>query len=216
MPEKNAKQGNVILLLMVGIVAVISAGAGVTAWKFMQGRLQQPTGALIVLPEPRVVADFALIDQDGQPFSLDDLRGRWSLIFFGFTHCPDVCPSTLYDLQRVHESLQTPGGAKQPEHQVVFISVDPGRDTPEKLKQYASYFHPDFIAVTGPDEQLAPLTRQLGIAYRIEPHGAGAMNYGVDHSASVLLTDPDGRLHGVFPAPHDAGLLAADMKDVLE
>ena len=134
----------------------------------------------------------------------------------GFTHCPDVCPSTLYDLQLVHKGVRQDSGNGPPSHQVLFVSVDPERDTPEKLGEYVSYFDPDFIGVTGSQQQLAPLTRQLGIAYRIEEHEAGSAQYGVDHSASILVTDPEGRLHGVFPAPHDAGTIVEDLSTVLD
>jgi protein SCO1/2 len=209
----NPKNRGFGLLIAVVLVALVSAAAGVALWKYLQTRQSPPMQALMVLPEPRVIADFSLRDHDGKPFNLENLRGRWSLIFFGFTHCPDVCPSTLYDLKQVHEQLsRAPGPA---DHQVLFVSVDPERDTPEQLKQYVAYFHPDFIGVTGGDEQLAPLTLQLGIAYRIEEHEPGAAQYGVDHSASVLLMDPRGRLHGVFPAPHDAAAMGADLAALL-
>ena len=197
------------------IVALLSAAAGMMLWHLMQARQAIELQSLRVLPEPRVIADFALTDQDGAPFSLDGLKGRWSLIFFGFTHCPDVCPTTLFELQAVHEQLAGPDTAKPAGHQVVFVSVDPDRDTPGRLKEYVSYFHPDFIGVTGNDAQLRPLALQLGAAYHVEDHAAGAEQYTVDHSASILLTDPSGRLYGVFPAPHDASRLSADMAALL-
>ncbi len=201
---------------MATFVALLSATAGFSLWQIMRYQQQPSTAALVVLPEPRVIADFALVDQDGNAFTLDDLRGKWSLLFFGFTHCPDVCPSTLYDLQLVHKGVRQDSGNGPPSHQVLFVSVDPERDTPEKLGEYVSYFDPDFIGVTGSQQQLAPLTRQLGIAYRIEEHEAGSAQYGVDHSASILVTDPEGRLHGVFPAPHDAGTIVEDLSTVLD
>jgi len=212
----NAENFNYRLIIMAGFVALLSAVAGVSLWKITQHRQQSSTAALIVLPEPRVIADFALVDHNQQAFTLESLRGRWSLIFFGFTHCPDVCPSTLYDLQMVHKSLRQNMGEELPVHQILFVSVDPERDTPEKLGQYVSHFDPDFIGVTGNQQQLAPLTRQLGIAYRIEPHEPGSMQYGVDHSVSILVTDPQGRLHGVFPAPHDASRMVQDLTATFE
>ena len=184
-------------------------------WHFQQSREPAAMQALRLLPEPRVIADFALTDQDGHAFTLASLQGRWTLIFFGFTHCPDVCPTTLYDLSGVHKQLLGRLGANSGDHQVVFISVDPERDTPERLKSYVSYFHPDFIGVSGSDAQLRPLALQLGAAYHVEDHEPGTEQYAVDHSASILLTDPSGRLYGVFPAPHDVGKLTADMAAVL-
>lgn len=202
---------NVRLLIMGILIAVLGATAGVSFWKLTQARNQVQNSSLIVLPEPRVIADFRLLDHHSQPFSLADLRGHWSLIFFGFTHCPDVCPGTLYDLQRVNEALEQQLGATKPRPQILFISVDPERDSPAKLEQYLAYFDPGFIGIKGDHAQLLPLTRQLGIAYRIEEHEPGAAQYGVDHSASILLTDPEGQLYGVFPAPHDAEKISADL-----
>jgi len=196
--------------LALVLVAALSAATGVLVFQSIEKREapgEQP--ALLVLPEPREVPEFLLTDQFGQPFGPDRLRGRWSLMFFGFTHCPDICPSSLYDLQRLSTGLAERG---EPEHQVVFVSVDPERDTPDRLRDYTAYFDPDFIAVTGSHEQLVPLTRKLGIAYRIEEHEEGAAAYTVDHSASVLLMDPEGRLYGVFPAPLDVDRMTNHMR----
>jgi protein SCO1/2 len=206
---------NFRIWILTAAVAMASATAGVTLWK-MTRMHQQPTFAtLIVLPEPRVIDDFALQDDRGQPYTLDRLRGHWTLMFFGFTHCPDVCPTTLFELQNLKRELeQNTSAADIP--QVVFVSVDPERDTAEKLLQYLSYFDPDFTGVTGPHERLQPFTRQAGIAYRIEEHDAGATEYAVDHSSGILLFDPDGRLHGVFPAPHQSETMTGDLLTALE
>ena len=211
MTELNSKNSNFRLIILAMFVGIISAVAGISLWKVMQGPPQPSDAALMVLPEARVIADFALVDDEGEPFSLDNLRGHWSLIFFGYTHCPDVCPSTLYDLKLIQEKLDPLNDATESGLQVLFVSVDPERDSPEQLKQYVNYFHPGFIGVTGPQEQLAPLTMQLGIAYRIDEHEADSPQYNVDHSVSILLMDPKGRLHGVFPAPHDADKMAGEL-----
>jgi protein SCO1/2 len=202
-------------MLLAALVAIASAAAGVSLWQLRQAGPPAMTAALRILPEPRIIADFDLVDQDGRPFSLERLSGQWSLLFFGYSYCPDICPSALFDLQQVHEALS---GEDQPEpqHEVIFVSVDPERDTPERLKEYAAYFHPDFVAVTGSAEQLAPLTLQVGVAYRIEPHEPGAMNYAVDHSAGIMLIDPQARLYGVFPAPHDPQSIIQDMQGLLD
>ena len=106
--------------------------------------------------------------------------------------------------------------ATRDQPQILFISVDPERDTSAKLEQYLAYFDPGFIGVTGNQAQLLPLTRQLGIAYRIEEHDPGAAQYDVAHSASVLLTDPEGRLYGAFPPPHDAEKIVADLLAIMD
>jgi len=216
MTELNSKKSNFRLILLAMLVGIISAVAGISLWNVVQGPPQPSNASLLLLPQPRVVADFALVDDTGEAFSLENLKGKWSLIFFGFTHCPDVCPSTLYDLKQLHEKLNQPDSRREPGHQVLFISVDPERDTPEKLQQYVDYFHPDFIGVTGPHEQLSPLTLQLGIAYRIGEHEPGSMQYDVDHSVSVMLIDPEGRLKGVFPAPHDVDKMASELSAAIQ
>ncbi|MDH3941335.1 MAG: SCO family protein, partial [Xanthomonadales bacterium] len=103
--KKNSKNPQTRLILLAILVGSISALAGISFWKVMQGPPQASDATLLLLPEPRVIADFSLVDDDGQPFSLERLKGQWSLLFFGFTHCPDVCPSALYDLAQVRKTL---------------------------------------------------------------------------------------------------------------
>jgi len=215
MTENNPKSSTFRLLLLAIFVGVLSAAGGISFWKVMQGRQPATMATLMVLPEPRTIDDFELVDQQGKPFSLENLRGHWTVMFFGFTHCPDVCPSALYDLNRITEKLGPQQGGDSPSLQVVFVSVDPERDTPEKMSAYLDYFNPAFIGVTGSPLQLTPMTRQLGIAFQIEEHEPGAERYDVYHSVSFLLTDPQGRLHGVFPAPHDAEKITSDLAVVI-
>jgi len=214
--KKNSKNPQARLILLAILVGAISTVAGISFWKVMQGPPQASSTSLLLLPEPRVIADFSLVDDEGRPFSLENLQGHWSVLFFGFTHCPDVCPSALYDLAQIRKSLAQDHPESARDLQVLFVSVDPERDTPEKLNQYVDYFDPSFIGVTGPEAQLAPLTLQLGIAYRIEDHEPGSQQYTVDHSASFLLMNPDGKLHGVFPAPHQTEKMAAEIAAVID
>jgi protein SCO1/2 len=211
----SANRTDIRFILLAALVALLSAAAGFSLWQLREDGPPSMTAALRILPEPRVLADFSLLDQDGEVFSLQQLQGKWSLLFFGFTHCPDVCPSALYDLQQVSRSV-APSEENGDRYQMIFVSVDPERDSPERLGEYVRYFDPDFLGLTGPPEQLAALAKQIGVAYRIEPHDAGSQSYTVDHSASILLTDPQGRLYGVFPAPHDAGDIAHDLLAVLD
>lgn len=208
------KQGKLIYLAVL-LVALFSGVAGALVWQATQAPRPAEQPALLVLPEPRAIPEFMLVDQDGAPFGPDGLQNKWSLLFFGFTHCPDVCPGTLFDLQQLHQRLSE-GASADAAHQVVFVSVDPERDDPARLKEYTAYFDPDFIAVTGAHEQLEPLTRKLGIAYRIGSHEPGATDYSVDHSASVLLMNPAGRLHGVFPAPLNVADMYAALRDLID
>jgi protein SCO1/2 len=185
-------------------------------WQIIQRSQQAPLASLIVLPEPREISDFSLTDQSGRPFTQQNFRGAWTLVFFGFTHCPDVCPSTLYDLQQVNQKLDEGGLVGATPHRVLFVSVDPERDTPGRLREYLEFFDPSFIGVTGNHAALEPFSRQMSIAYRIEDHEPGTAVYNVDHSASILLVAPSGRLYGVFPAPHDAAMIAQDMASVIQ
>lgn len=202
--------------VLAAFVAVVSAVGGYALFRVLEFRSQAELQSLLVLPEPRGIPPFALTDQHGATFGPARLRDRWSLLFFGFTHCPDICPSTLFDLQRVAEGIRAADPAAAERLQVVFVSVDPERDRPDRLREYIDWFDPRFVAVTGPHDELEPLTRTLGIAYRIEPHEEGAAQYAVDHSASVLLTGPGGRLYGVFPAPHDAATMQSDLLNLLD
>lgn len=207
-------QGKFIYLAFV-LVAVISASAGFILWQATQKAQPPQQAALLVLPEAREIPAFELLDQDGAAFGLEQLKGKWSLLFFGFTHCPDICPSTLYDLSQLDQQIASPVGQVS-RHQVIFVSVDPERDTPQRLKDYVAYFSPEFIAVTGEHAAMEPLTRKLGIAYRIAEHEQGAADYSVDHSASILLLNPDGRLYGVFPSPHDVPAMLAEMRKLIK
>ena len=199
---QHLKGGKYIFISFL-LVAVLSAVSGAMVWKATQSAQPPEQPALLVLPEARRIPPFTLTDHDGAAFGLDRLRDKWSLLFFGFTHCPDICPGTLYELQQVDQRLAD-SGVPASDYQVIFVSVDPERDDPARLKEYVTYFDPEFMGVTGSHAEMGPLTRVLGIAYRIDEHEAGTPDYGVDHSASVLLVNPDGRLHGVFPAPLDA------------
>jgi len=166
--------------------------------------LQQAT----LLPSAKPIATFNLINQKGEAFTLDDLKGHWTFAFFGYTHCPDVCPTSLGMLGRVMRRLKEnlPADAMP---QGLFVSVDPQRDTPEMLAKYVAYFDPDFIAATGDPAEIHHLTRQLGILY-IKSAGDKDNDYLIDHSAAVVLFDPAGRFHALFNVPHDADKIASD------
>ncbi len=161
--------------------------------------------ATLLAASPQALPDFHLVDQDGAPFRNDRLRQRWTLMFFGYTHCPDVCPLTLNELKGMYARL---AGTPYPQDtQVVFVSVDPKRDSPQHLKRYVQYFDPHFLGVTGGEPELASLTRALGIYHAV--NGSG-QDYLVDHSAAIVLIDPQARLYALFSAPHQAPVLARD------
>ena len=167
-------------------------------------QLQQGT----LLPSAKPIAGFNLINDKGEPFSLDSLQGHWTFAFFGYSHCPDVCPTTLGMLGQVMRRLQASDSIDSMP-QGVFVSVDPQRDTPEMLARYVSYFYPDFVGVTGEPAEILALSRQLGILY-VRNEGTSKDDYLIDHSAAIILFDPDGKFHALFNVPHDPDKIASD------
>jgi protein SCO1/2 len=173
-----------------------------------------PDQVMSLLSEPKPLADFTLTDDANQVFDLARLKGKWSFLFFGFTHCPDVCPTTLAELARARDQIARSargGGAIQ----FVFVSVDPNRDTAGKLGPYVRAFDASFIGVTGDDAQIANLAGQLGAFYEVAIM-PGAQNYSVSHSAAVFLLDPQARQHAVFAPPLDAQAISERFKVVRE
>ena len=170
-----------------------------------------------VLEPPRPVAHLKLIDQHGAPLGADALAGRWTVLFFGFTHCPDVCPATLARLAGVQRRLPD---AVRERVRFMLVSVDPMRDTPERLAEYVARFGQDFVGATAPLGQLAPLLRELGVSYAYtaqdtDPHAAhaghGTPAYTVTHSETLYVLDPQVRLFAVFTDPKDDYDLLRDL-----
>lgn len=144
------------------------------------------------LPKSVQIKEFSLYDQNAQAITLSELKGRWSLVFFGFTYCPDICPTTLAEINRAAKLIT------KENLQVVLISVDPERDTPKQLKTYIEYFNPKFQAWSGEKPQLETLARQLHIFF--QKNGDGE-SYLMDHSSQVVLVNPDGEYQGYFTSP---------------
>ena len=173
-----------------------------------------PDRVMTLFPDPKPLTAFALTDDKNRVFDLASLKGKWSFLFFGYTHCPDICPTTLAILARAHENIvKSTVGAK--DVQFVFISVDPNRDTVGKLREYVTYFDTTFLGVTGDNAQLGNLAGQLGAAYQVAIT-PGMENYPVYHTAAVFLLDPRGRYHAVFTPPHDAEAISKRFKVVRE
>ena len=173
-----------------------------------------PDQVITLFPDPKPLTAFALTDHKNRVFDLASLKGKWSFLFFGFTHCPDICPTTLAVLARARDNIaKNTVGADG--IQFVFISVDPNRDTAGKLGQYVDYFDTTFLGVTGDNAQIGNLAGQLGAAYQvaIKP---GMENYPVYHSAAVFPMDPRARYHAVFTPPHDAETISRRFKVVRE
>jgi protein SCO1/2 len=168
--------------------------------------------SLITFPERKPLADFILVDDEKGVFDLKSLESRWSFIFFGFMYCPDICPTTLYDLSLVKRDIVAQG-ISESDIQFVFISVDPGRDKAAQIQRYVQYFDPAFLGATGSMGQLTNLTRQLGAPFRAEPETAENV-YEVTHSSAVYLVDPLGQYTGIISPPFVASEVAAQFSDL--
>lgn len=199
--------GKTVALCLV-FVAIVVAGF---VNKVVNGR-EQPLDAdelralgAFVLPTPREISPFQLRDQDNGAFDLQALKGHWSLLYFGFTHCPDICPTTLRDLGRADQAMRDALQAQGIEEplQVVLVSVDPERDTPARLREYVRFFDPDFLAVTGEHGVLAKLATEVsaGFAKMPAPAGSAPDAYTVDHTGNVVIVNPHGHYHGFLRPP---------------
>ncbi len=193
-------------LIMVVALAALTAGA---LFASHMRRIEAPEQARL-LQTPRALPEFALTDHRGESLAPDDLQGHWSLLFFGFTHCPDVCPTTLHTLARTESLLEDLPDEERP--RVLLISVDPMRDDPEQLGRYVPFFNPDFVGATGDMGDLQRLASTVGAAFSYVPTEDG---YTVEHTASLFLIDPRGHLSAVFTTPHTPEGLARDYRRVI-
>ena len=159
---------------------------------------EMSANGLYLLETPRNIGEFDLIDHHGSPFNPGRLEGQWTLVFFGFTHCPDICPTTMTFLNTFLESLE---GTEAQDPQVVMVSVDPARDTVQQLADYVPYFNPDFTGVTGEFLDIHRFATKLNTPFRKVMDEDGS--YQVDHSSNIVLINPRGDYHGFFRAPLD-------------
>ena len=186
------------LVVLIGVVAVFTFA------------FQKPDSFRGTLYDPAQPApEIALTRADGQPFRLSAEKGKLTFLFFGYTSCPDVCPTTMADLRQVRQAV----GAKADQFDVVFVTVDPDRDTPDKIQQYASFFDPGFIGLSGSMDVLQPVWTEYGVFRKIEA-STSLTDYSVTHSSLLYLIDQEGnlRLSYSFGTPpediaHDVNLL---------
>jgi protein SCO1/2 len=189
--------------LAVVAAIVLVAALAVAAWWWF--RPQPLHGTELVVGEP--LPDFTMQASSGGTASLSDFRGKWVMLYFGYTFCPDVCPTTLGDMALAHGLL----GRQAERVQGILVSLDPARDTPEKLAAYLSYFEPTFIGLSGEQAEVDEAAMRYGIFFERRA-GAGPNDYFIDHTSSLLLIDPQGRLRVIYPygvAPEE---IAADVK----
>ena len=194
------------------VIAAFAAAIGLWLGQhFLTAPAQPKLENAVLYPSPRTIPEFHLTQTNGAPLTLDSWRGRWDVVYFGYTSCPDVCPTTLATFKAAWRELQSrklDGNVR-----FNFISVDPQRDTADVLGKYVSFFNPDFVAATGSDEELTRLTRSLGLLYTRTTDAKG--NIEVDHSGSAVIVDPKGDLIGLFRPPFEAKAVAADITTLM-
>jgi protein SCO1/2 len=211
MAERGMFNRTTVLVL----VAALAAGLGLWAAQTFTGPRADagPTLETVrLLPQARDIPPFSLTAADGNPLTLEQLRGRWTLVFIGFTHCPDVCPTTLAELGQAEKrwSAALPEDARP---RILFVSVDPERDSPERAGEYARYFSANALAATADIPTLEHFAKSLGMVFMKTPlpGGSDPEAYTVDHSTQVALLDPQGRFAGLARPPLSPAKLGDDM-----
>jgi len=193
------------------LVAIVALVLGLTVNKVLSSRSQSDPAALldagiVLLPQNRSLPALTLTNQDGQPVAVDQLKGDWTLLFFGYTFCPDICPATLAQLRQLQGQLPEETLARL---KVVMVSVDPHRDTPEQLSKYLNYFDAGFKGLTGEETTLQKFANSVSIPYI--PADTSKENYTVDHSGNLVIIGPDGTQRGFIRAPINNAKLAAQL-----
>ena len=200
--ERHRTQSRNVKITVATILVFITVIVGGFVYRIQQPRVMTGTemkvNGLYLLETPRNFGEINLIDHHGEAFTRDRLEGRWTMVFFGFTHCPDICPTTMAFLDKFVQELE---GTEVADTQVVLMTVDPARDTVEQLAAYVPYFNEEFIGVTGEFLDVHRFATALNTPFRKVP--GQDENYQVDHSANVVLINPRGDYHGFFKAPLD-------------
>lgn len=198
---------------LAALVAIVAIAAGMLLSRAVLDRSSQPTLARATLIDPaRPLPPMTFVDQQGQPFGVEQLRGHWSILFFGFTFCPDICPTTLALLAQVEKQLADLPMEQRPH--VVLVSVDAKRDTPERLAQYVKSFSPTFTGITAGDQKaVEEFALKLGVPVAISPLPGD--NYTVDHSAAIFVVDPSGALRALSSTPHNVPIIAEDYRSIV-
>lgn len=200
------------------LLVVIAAALGLLAGRKLF--LQDQSGArtlpqlqtVVAYPQPRDLPAFSLRQSDGTQLTSGELNGHWTLVFLGFTSCPDVCPTTLAQLAQAQKQWRTLPDSTRP--RVLFVSVDPQRDTATRIGEYAHGFHPDTLAATADGQALEDFAKSLGFVFMKVPGEHFAENpndYSMDHSAGIAVLDPQGKLAGLIRPPLQPAAIAADM-----
>ncbi len=200
----------ILLLVIIALAAGLGLLAAQRFFAAPHAAALPATRSITLLPQPRTLPAFSLQQSDGTPLSDDELKGHWTLVFLGFTHCPDICPTTLAQLSTAQKQWRAIPESSRP--RVLFVSTDPERDSPELTGRYAHAFNPDTLAATAPILQLQEFTRSLSLVFMKAPGPSGRPDdYSIDHSAGFAVLDPQARMAGVVQPPFDVAGIASDL-----
>ena len=200
-------------LLRYALAAIVAFGLGLfLARVFVKPQEVPVTENATILPQPRALPPLDLVDQDNHPLPGDFLRDHWTLVFFGFTQCPDVCPTTLTTLAQMKRQLADLPAGQQP--RVLLVSVDPERDTPAILKPYVTFFDPSFLGATGTLAATTQAATAFSVPFAKVPLPGGG--YTLDHGAGLFMVSPAGALAAYSSPPLDATVLARDYRKVVQ
>lgn len=194
----------VLAAVLVGALVILGAGVFLDL-----AHHDTPRGAAGTLLASAIGGPFRLVDQNGKTVTDGDLKGKWSLVYFGYTHCPDACPTALNDISIALDELGPKRGAVRP----VFITVDPERDTPEVLKSYVTSFDAPILALTGTPEEIAQAAKDYRVYYAKHPEAGG--DYSMDHSSVIYVMDPQGRFTASFTHENSPEEIAERLKKLL-
>ena len=207
--EQQAAIRRTILMVVAFIILVVCG----FIWRMNQPVVmnddQLRANGAIVLSQPRVFSDFELVDHRGEAFNIARMQDVWTIVFFAFTNCPDICPTTLAVLNDTYSKMKD---SEKEDLQIVMISLDSERDTVEKLAEYVPYFNDEFIGVTGNKHLIRRLTAEINVAYNKVPLEGG--DYTIDHSTQLVLLNPKGHYHGFFKAPHSETTLRSTWRSI--
>jgi len=214
MSVHNQNKNRRVAAILIAIV-IILVGLGVYAhFKHKAIQRTETQDNQTYLPAPKAISPFKLTDDSGKPFTNDNLKGRWSMVFFGFTHCGQVCPVTLTELNKMYQLLEKDLASNQLP-QIVFISVDPERDSQKVIHNYIKNFNPDFIGATADTENLNIFIKELGLYYN-KTDGKNSDNYGVNHSSQIFIFNPNGDWVGFASYPSQSNQLAKNYETMIK
>ncbi|MBL4762685.1 MAG: SCO family protein [Gammaproteobacteria bacterium] len=188
--------------IIISLIALLALGVGIAANSTLNS--SKPANNVDARPLP----PFSLLDHHGNAFTNEQLQGKWSLVFFGYTHCPDICPSTLQNMAFMEQLLAEEAARK--DLQIVFISIDPQRDTVKHLNQYIPYFSKNFIGLTGEQNEINKLTKSIGILSESGPVNKETGHYDVTHSGAIIILNKKGEFLGLMSPPHEPKQMAID------